>query len=145
MTILYFAFGSNLDREQMSQRCPGCRPRFRARLDDHQLAFSHLSRRWGGGAADVIPAAGRVVWGAVYELDPPHLEQLDRYELGYRRVELDVRDARDGQHRVSSYRVIHRGEHRPSRRYLQKLLDWGARWELPQEYLEQLRAIEVCD
>jgi hypothetical protein len=143
--ILYFAFGSNLDRDQMARRCPGCRPRFPARLDDHRLAFSHLSLRWGGGAADVIPAPGSVVWGGVYELDPGHLDQLDRYEAGYLRIALAVRDLQGGLHRVTSYSVTDKGEHRPSRHYLQKILDWAERWELPATYLMQLRAISVCD
>jgi hypothetical protein len=139
----YFAFGSNLDADQMAQRCPESRVGFRARLRDHRIAFTYPSRRWGGGAADVIAAPGHVVWGLVWELSDGDLERLDGYELGYRRCALDVVDDAGAIHAVIGYSVVEKGEHRPTRAYLEKMLRWGARWEFPEDYLEQLRGIAV--
>jgi len=48
--LLYFAYGSNLDADQMRERCPGGLVRFRARLQAYQLGFTHYSARWRGGA-----------------------------------------------------------------------------------------------
>lgn len=142
---LYFAFGSNLDADQMAERCPGARAAFRARLVDHRIAFTHPSRRWGGGAADIVPAAGECVWGLVWELADGQLELMDRFELGYERVELSVRDAADRPHLASTYRVLDKGEHRPTRLYLDKMLRWGARWAFPDDYLARLRAVATRD
>jgi hypothetical protein len=142
---LYFAFGSNLDADQMAQRCPGSRPGFRARLLDHRIAFTHPSRRWGGGAADVIAAPGHSVWGLVWELGPGDLDRLDHYELGYARVELEVLDDAGRAHPVTSYSVRTKGEHRPTRLYLDKMLRWGERWQLPPDYLAGLRDVATCD
>jgi hypothetical protein len=138
---LYFAFGSNLDADQMAQRCPGARAGFRARLADHRIAFTYPSRRWGGGAADILPAPGQDVWGLVWELAEGQLEVLDRYEQGYRRVELEVLDAAGRPHRATSYSVRDKGAHRPTRPYLDKMLRWGERWEFPEDYLALLRAV----
>ena len=143
--LLYFAFGSNLDREQMTRRCPGSTAQFVARLDGHRIAFTHLSTRWGGGAADVIPAAETEVWGVVYALDSSHLERLDGYEAGYRRTALRVRGLDGGAHQVTSYSAKQKGEYLPSRIYLDKMLHWGSHWDFPVEYLRQLRAFDVCD
>ena len=41
---LYFAYGSNLDAEQMKARCPTARPLRTARLADHRLGFTHYSK-----------------------------------------------------------------------------------------------------
>jgi gamma-glutamylcyclotransferase len=142
---LYFAFGSNLDAEQMAERCPGSRAAFRARLADHRIDFTYPSRRWGGGAADIVPAPGESVWGMVWELTEGQLEILDRFEQGYERVELLVLDAAGRPHRVASYRVRDKGTHRPTRHYLDKMLRWGARWEFPDDYLALLRAVATQD
>ncbi len=90
--LRYFAYGSNLDAEQMSERCPSSRALFRARLDGYRLDFTHLSRRWGGGAADVVLHSGEWVWGVVYALDADEVALLDRFESGYHRLHLPVRD-----------------------------------------------------
>ncbi len=90
--LLYVAYGSNLDADQMRERCPGAEPRFRARLHDHRLDFTHYSRRWSGGAADVRPHASGIVWGVVSALSADHLPALDAFEGGYLRVQLEVED-----------------------------------------------------
>jgi hypothetical protein len=142
---LYFAFGSNLDADQMAERCPGARAAFRARLPDHRIDFTHASQRWGGGAADIVHEPGGTVWGMVWQLEESQLTVLDGFERGYERVELTVLDAADRPHRVLSYRVREKGAHRPTRLYLGKLLRWGERWEFPADYLARLRAIKTCD
>ncbi|MCE2391531.1 MAG: gamma-glutamylcyclotransferase [Proteobacteria bacterium] len=142
---LYFAFGSNLDIDQMARRCPGSRPLFPARLDRHRIAFTHYSRRWRGGAADALPAADRQVWGAVYALDETHFERLDAYETGYERIELDVVSTSGTSYAATSYRVLRKSELRPSRVYLDKMLRWGEHWGLPAAYLRELREIVPCD
>jgi gamma-glutamylcyclotransferase len=137
-TDLYFAYGSNLDARQMRERCPSSLPLCRARLPGHALDFTYYSTRWSGGAADVIRRAEDVVWGVVYQLEAGELELLDRYELGYERVALEVVDDRARVHPVLSYSVREKGSFAPSDVYLQKLLTWGQRWRFPGEYLERL-------
>ncbi len=134
--LLYFAYGSNLDAEQMRERCPGSSPRFRARLFDHRLDFTHYSRRWSGGAADVRPHPHGVVWGVVYALAADHLAVLDSFERGYQRIELDVQDDATLSHRVITYTVLEKRRLRPSDAYLEKMLRWGAHWRFPADYLE---------
>jgi len=139
--VLYFAYGSNLDREQMVERCASARPRFRARLDHHRLDFTYPSQRWSGGAADVVPCSDSIVWGAVYELAAKDVAVLDGFERGYERVALDVRDDADTLHRVLSYTVCVKQCTPPHAIYLDKMLRWGALWGLPADYLAALEAL----
>lgn len=142
-TILYFAYGSNLDEDQMRARCPTSRMSFRARLRNHRLDFTYFSTRWLGGSADVLPHSGESVWGVVYELSPEELNQLDGFERGYVRVSLEVEDDARRRYSVVSYTAREKLTFRPNEIYLQKMLSWGERWKLPDAYLAQLRETPV--
>jgi gamma-glutamylcyclotransferase (GGCT)/AIG2-like uncharacterized protein YtfP len=137
---LYFAYGSNLDAEQMRARCPTARGLGRARLRAHRLAFTHFSTRWAGGAADVVPHGSASVWGVLYAMGPGDFERLDRFESGYRRVRLVVEAEPDRIVAVTTYSVSEKGLFAPHDEYLAKMLRWGARWRLPGDYLAALLA-----
>ncbi len=143
--VLYFAYGSNLDPEQMASRCPSARPAFTAQLQQYRLDFTYFSARWSGGSADVVRHFGESVWGIVYELDPADLPRLDRFEGGYRRVFLPVRDARAQAQHVISYEVPLKRSFRPTTAYIRKMLVAGEHWGLPEAYLERLRRTPVRD
>lgn len=71
---LYFAYGSNLWRGQMRERCPG-----------HLLVGSGLLRgyRWiisGRGYANVVESSTDMVMGTIYDLSPEDEQRLDRFE-----------------------------------------------------------------
>ena len=68
----YFAYGSNLNRADMLVRCPGAKPLTTAELDGWRLTFR--------GVADIEPAVGLIVPGALWRLTGPDLRALDRYE-----------------------------------------------------------------
>lgn len=75
----YFAYGSNLNLEQMSWRCPTARPVGVATLDDWQLVFKgSLS----GFYLTIEPHKGSAVPLGVWEIDERSERSLDRYE-GY--------------------------------------------------------------
>lgn len=68
----YFAYGSNLNRRDMRTRCPGARPDVAARLHGWRLTFR--------GVADIEPAEGRAVLGALWWLGHADVCSLDAYE-----------------------------------------------------------------
>ena len=76
----YFAYASNLSREQMRKLCPDAKPKFSAILPNYKLIFSGWSREWHGGTANVQPFRGARVVGAVYEISDKDLQKLDRFE-----------------------------------------------------------------
>lgn len=78
--MLYFAYGSNMDREQMRQRCPGAVLLGPAVLEGYRLVFGGHSDRWGGAVATVEIGDGSKVEGLVYYVTPNDLKSLDAFE-----------------------------------------------------------------
>ena len=54
---LYFAYGSNINLEQMAWRCPGAEVFGPAVLEGYELLFRGNSRR-GSGVATIAPKEG---------------------------------------------------------------------------------------
>lgn len=72
--MLYFAYGSNMDRTQMAIRCPNAVPVGVAELRNYKLIFRQV--------ADVVPEgnADSKVIGIVWKITKKCLKALDRYE-----------------------------------------------------------------
>ncbi len=60
-----------------------------ARLDGHRLAFDKRGAD-GSGKANLSPDPLGLVWGVVYEIAATGWTALDRFEGGYRRIEVEV-------------------------------------------------------
>lgn len=72
---LYFAYGSNLNVEQMAHRCPRAEPVCRYSISGLKLAFK--------GVADVVEDEDSVVHGALWKITDECERALNKYE-GYR-------------------------------------------------------------
>lgn len=152
----YFAYGSNLDPDQMLDRCPSAVFVHRAVLDGFELAFTRWSTRRRCGVTDVVPAPGEHVWGVVYELsdaDGLRLDGFEGYTPGrarnwYARVQRTV--AIDGDPSrplaVATYEVVDRSPtpFAPSADYLDHLLRGAAHWGLPEAYQARLRRVATA-
>ena len=158
--MLYFAYGSNLDPEQMRERCPHHVVVGLAVLHDHKVAFPLYSNQWGSGVAGVVRAHGEKVWGVLYELDDEDLAALDVFEDWkgprnqhnlYERETVTVELVRpdDGSvpRRVRAYTYLPRvaNPSPPSRRYLDTVLRGARHHRLPEEYVERLAAVETVN
>ena len=75
---LYFAYGSNINLEQMEHRCPDAQLVGPVTLQNYELQFR------GSGFATVAPKESGVVHGLMWKLPPTSEQTLDRYE-GYPR------------------------------------------------------------
>ena len=76
----YFAYGSNMNLEQMDFRCPDASVVENVRLEGYRLAF--CGRNPGNGVATILPEEGSHVDGVLWRITPRCEESLDRYE-GY--------------------------------------------------------------
>ena len=82
--MYYFAYGSNMNWEQMQRRCPSTRFVSVASLKDYRFAIARHSRLRNCGTANIFPDSGSEVWGIVYDISEPDLIILDSFEDGYR-------------------------------------------------------------
>lgn len=98
--MYYFAYGSNLNVYQMSERCPDAEPLTTAKLRNFSLEFFLH--------ADVVDEPGAVTHGAIFKITRDCLESLDRYE-GYPRYyikrKVRVRGADGKRYRCIVYQM----------------------------------------
>ena len=101
-----------------------------ATLPNYKLVFTGWSRNWKGGVATIKPFRGEKVYGAIYEVSEACLRQLDKYEVGYTRLNINVFDEDNEPHQAVTY--IKSGqleESLPSKEYAaiirQGYRDWG--------------------
>ena len=78
VTLLYFAYGSNMDLNQMAFRCPDAEVIETVRLEGYRLAF----RSNGGnrGVATILPDPDSHVDGVLWEISPEDERNLNFYE-----------------------------------------------------------------
>jgi len=70
----YFAYGSNMSKEQMKKRCPDAKPLGKAILKGYKFIINNR------GVATVIESKDDYVEGGLYEVTNDCLESLDGYE-----------------------------------------------------------------
>ena len=152
--MLYFAYGSNMNWQQMQNRCPSARFVGVAMLPDHTIAFTRESVTRGCGVADAVSEHGEEVWGVVYEICDPDVAGLDNSE-GYkpgreqnsywRRKCLVLKDGHERRPlAVSAYFGDPQPNPPPPNAKYKELILSGARhWHLPEEYVRDLEAIKV--
>lgn len=124
---LYFAYGSNMNLDQMSFRCPNAEVVGVVRVDDYRLTFCGN----GGvcGVATILPEPGSHVDGVLWRISVEDEKNLDFYE-GYPRLygkePVEVIDRRGQRMTVMAYTMNSPYKEcptPPSQRYLQSIVD----------------------
>ena len=128
--MYYFAYGSNLNKLQMRERCPDSQPKFIANLPNYKLVFTGWSRKWRGSVASIKTFRSERVRGAIYEVTDACLRQLDKHEAGYVRFNVTVFD--EDNEPIPAITYVKSGqleETLPSKEYaaviMQGYRDWG--------------------
>jgi cation transport regulator ChaC len=133
--ILYFAYGSNMNRPAMMRRCPGARAIGPATLEGYRF-FVGLAG-WGS----VAPSAGEVVHGVLWRLTPRDIAALHAYELLHQGL-YDVRllPVRTEGRRVRAMIYLLRrrafGRARPG--YVEMITAAARGWKLPEPYIRSV-------
>lgn len=143
--MFYFAYGSNMDWQQMQRRCPSATFVSVARLPDYRFAIGRHSRLRDCGTANIFADSGSEVWGVIYEVSAEDLLLLDAFEDGYRRENVLVSVSSNGHGPVEVLVYIAAREDcvpLPSFQYKQHLLDGANHWQLPQHYRRMLECLE---
>jgi gamma-glutamylcyclotransferase (GGCT)/AIG2-like uncharacterized protein YtfP len=135
---LYFAYGSNMDSDQMAQRCPRAAAAGLGTLPNHRFLINRH------GVATVVPGLGMQVQGRLWWLDPEDEESLDHYEgvaRGlYRKVLFNVDLPRGSPARALVYVAADQKAGTPREGYLELVIAAARSVELPLEYIAELEA-----
>jgi len=137
--MLYFAYGSNMDKNAMLQLCPKSRPLGLARLAKHRIFVMEE------GYASVRPDAAAMVHGVLYDLALSDVPGLDRYEEVsrglYRKVTQPVLRKDGAPVRALIYIGQSQTESMPRADYWQGILKAALDWDLPRLYISGLEAL----
>jgi gamma-glutamylcyclotransferase (GGCT)/AIG2-like uncharacterized protein YtfP len=132
---LYFAYGSNMDRNAMAARCPSSRALGRARLARHRYVIMQE------GYASVVRDPRGDVWGLLWDVALADMPALDRYEgvAGglYRKVQQGV-ITEEGPRRALVYLGRNAGPGRPPPGYMENVVAAAQSAGLPDPYLREL-------
>jgi gamma-glutamylcyclotransferase len=152
--MFIFAYGSNMNWDQMRKRCPSSRFVGIAALLDYKLAFTRKSIKRGCGVADVVSEVGTKVWGVLYEISDFDVAKLDtiegfrpgREKNSYSRRECSV--FLDGNDQRPLKVSVYSGDPQPNPplpnvAYKNLILTGARHWNLPEEYIHELEQIEV--
>lgn len=146
--IHYFAYGSNLSRAQMADRCPTAVLVGPAVLRGHRIAFTHRSERWRGGVADVVDDPDDDAWGLLYELQPDDLTSLDSYEGypdRYDRHRTRVQGPEGPVDEVWVYTVREKLDHvPPTAAYLDLMVEAADTFAFPDDHRQWLRGLATA-
>lgn len=136
----YFAYGSNMNLEQMAFRCPGATVVGTARLPNHRIRFVNDAGGFDGGVATIVADDDAEVWGVVWEISGDHLKALDEWEgypVAYDRFDTAVLAPEPMTVLVYQATMLQRQP--PAERYLGGIVRGAVANGLPQEYVERLR------
>jgi gamma-glutamylcyclotransferase (GGCT)/AIG2-like uncharacterized protein YtfP len=139
MDLPYFAYGSNMNLEQMALRCPGARMVGLVR----KPGWRYLINQRGYVTALEDPDAETL--GCLWELTEEHWAALDRYEgvAGgfYRRVDCEVLSI-DSEEPVQSiaYRAANEIPGTPTATYADVVIAGARQIGLPEDYLDFLES-----
>ena len=133
----YFAYGSNMDVNQMAVRCPDAVVLSLASLAAHSFLINTR------GVATVIPTPNQVVRGVLWETSPTDEASLDRYEgvaSGFYRkgiARVRVNDGTDKDALIYLASDARPGQARPG--YMERILVAAEHCHLPETYIATLR------
>jgi len=141
--VLVFAYGSNLDVDQMFRRCPDSLVVGPAFLPGYSLEFVGHSRGWAGAVANVYKSSrGCNVPGMVYRVTPEDLAHLDACEgvpYTYERVKVRVKMF-DGKRRTVHV-YLRQGDPElgyPSVRYFRAIYRGYMLWQFHTNHITRL-------
>lgn len=154
--FLYFAYGSNLLSHRILLQNPTAVRKGIGKLNDYRLDFGGFAKAWGGHAATIVPDPKKHVWGAVWEIEKSQMKNLDDQEgvssQIYVPMQVKVIAPNDEELDCRVYKMVIDDpepyqlasllpkERRPSRAYLETILQGAIESNLPDEYFLFLKS-----
>jgi gamma-glutamylcyclotransferase (GGCT)/AIG2-like uncharacterized protein YtfP len=133
--MLYFAYGSNLDRAAMRTRCPGARALGAAVLEGYKF-FVGID---GWGSAKL--SKGDTVHGVLWRLTPRDVAALHAFELLHKKL-YEVRHlpvlAGSQRQRAMVYLLRRRSPGQPKPGYVEMIAASAREWQLPERYIRSV-------
>lgn len=138
-TLIYFAYGSNLKKEQMDERNVVIYKSHKGFIKNYKLKFNKKSID-GSSKANITESEDETVWGICFELDFAGFENLRNHEKGYAEQEVIVYN--ENQEILFTAKTFVSNkicDKLPTKAYLDKIIEGAKQHELPEDYIENLQ------
>jgi gamma-glutamylcyclotransferase len=136
----YFAYGSNLDTDQLRERVGTFGTIGKAVLGGYRLEFNKRSKCDGSAKANLASDSGTRVEGVVFELDEPQMKKLDVAEKGYHRVVVSLEGAAQEAVTYIANDDMIDDDLLPTRDYLDMIIKGAERFGLSEFYRKNIAA-----
>lgn len=134
--ILYAAYGSNMNAQQMAYRCPNSKIFGKTFIEDYILLFRGIN---GKAVANIEPSPGDKVPVIIWEIsksDELNLNRFEGYPTVYKKEYLKIKVK--GRYRKIMLYIMEQDRllGMPSKQYFKKVLDGYRLFGFNEEYLK---------
>ena len=136
--MYYFAYGSNLCKRQMKERCPKSIYLMRATLPGFRFVYDGNSDKRKGAVGNILPSVGESVKGVIYEIDETEKVVLDKCEgvpSSYQSRIIEVLGQNGEKYHCLVYSRSGRVEGKPSEEYKNIVLEGALESGLDMDYV----------
>jgi gamma-glutamylcyclotransferase (GGCT)/AIG2-like uncharacterized protein YtfP len=143
MSILYFAYGSNMSFNRISERIDRVETVNKGFLLDYKLLCNKKSID-GTGKANIVYSSGDIVWGVVYKIYEDDMDVLDQIEIDYERKSFEIvtEEGKIEANVYISYKITHA---LPKIYYKEFILQGAVENKFPDEYIDYLNSLPTSD
>jgi len=137
--MLYFAYGSNMNHEQMKNRCPSAVFIQASKLNNYKFVYDGHSSTRSGAVANITEKKGNIVMGGLFEINNADLVSLDGYEgypNSYDRKIVEVVGNDKKNYKAIAYYRIGKTIGEPSLSYRECILQGAKDCGLPESYIK---------
>jgi len=142
---LYFAYGSNVDKERIRKRSPSARVIAVGKLKNHEMIFNMLGNKSegkGGGIANIRHANGSHIYGVLYRIDAGELDELNALEMSMNyeieRLDISVSESVSATAIVYICKKSSEDTYVPTRSYKEFILNGMKMHKFPLDYQKSI-------
>jgi len=144
--MLYFAYCTLLDNEEMKKHCPTAKPQGILRLPGYRLSFATYSPNPSEGGCTLEKVKGHDLYGVLYEVTTQEMEALDLasgHDRGcWKRIKVELIGLKQEKVTADTYLIPNPcGPYHPPASYTEPILRGARAFHLPQEYIGELERI----
>jgi len=156
--VYYFAYGSNMDEDDLRKWCESEKRPFPdwkllgdACLENYQLFFNYYASRRHGGAANLMELPDHKVYGLLFEIsedeDLVTIRKKEGYPDHYEEILVTVEWEGKNIDGVTTYKVAKKNEkpahQKPTAYYMDLILKNARKHGFPVEYVQSLEILET--
>lgn len=144
--VVYFAYGTLLDFDEMTRFCPSAKSLGVMRLLDYKLKFSFCKKNSDQGGCDLESCPGNVMYGILYELPEKELRDLNRLSGHgdglWTNMSINLINEKEEVVPAQTYVIPTAGDdYTPSEAYVRPILTGLEVLPIPDDYKKQVKQI----